>query len=44
MLKNEDALGTIRNELVSISKTVYVPSHAPQLLDEMLTQTVERQK
>lgn len=44
LLKNEDALGTIRNKVVSISNTVYVPSHAPQLLDEMLTQIVEKAK
>ncbi|MFJ1260420.1 Fic family protein [Cupriavidus sp. CuC1] len=44
LLKDEDALGTIRNKVVSISNTVYVPSHAPQLLDEMLTQIVEKAK
>ncbi len=44
LLKDEDALGTIRNKVVNISNTVYVPSHAAQLLDEMLTQVVEKAK
>lgn len=44
LLKNEEALGTIRNKVVSISNTVYVPAHAPQLLDIMLMQIVEKAK
>lgn len=40
LLSDEEALGTIRNKVVSISNTVYVPTHAPQLLEEMLQQII----
>ncbi|WP_349606132.1 Fic family protein [Cupriavidus sp. DF5525] len=44
LLADEEALGTIRNKVVNITNTVYVPTHAPQLLEEMLTQIIEKAK
>jgi len=36
LLHDEDALGAIRQKIVNISNTVYVPAHMPSLLEEML--------
>lgn len=36
LLADTDALGTIRNKVVNISDTVYVPAQAPVVLQEML--------
>lgn len=42
LLNDENALGSIREKVVSISNTVYVPTHVPSLLGEMLEQIVEK--
>lgn len=42
LLHDENALGTIRERVVSISNTVYVPSQAPPLLGEMLEHIVDK--
>lgn len=42
LLKNSDALGTARNTVVTITDSVYVPLQAPQLLDEMLANIVDK--
>jgi len=36
LLHDEDALGAIRQKIVNISNTVYLPAHMPSLLEEML--------
>ncbi|SDH13101.1 Fic family protein [Paraburkholderia phenazinium] len=36
LLHDENALGAIRQKIVNISNTVYVPAHMPSLLEEML--------
>jgi Fic family protein len=36
LLHDEDALGTIRQKIVNISNTVYVPAQMPSLLEDML--------
>lgn len=36
LLEDSDALGAIRNKLVNISDTVYVPTQVPAVLEEML--------
>jgi len=42
LLNDEGALGSIRERVVSISNTVYIPSHVPSLLGEMLEQITEK--
>ena len=42
LLADTDALGAIREKLVNISDTVYVPSQAPALLAEMLEAVVAK--
>ena len=42
MLADERALGAIRNKVVNITDTVYVPTQVPHLLEEMLNQIVEK--
>jgi hypothetical protein len=42
LLANPAALGAIRSTIVNISDTVYVPSQAPALLDEMFRAIVEK--
>ncbi len=42
LLHDENALGTIRERVVSISNTVYVPSQVPPLLGQMLEQIVDK--
>jgi fido (protein-threonine AMPylation protein) len=36
LLHDEDSLGAIRQKVVNISNTAYVPAHMPSLLEEML--------
>ena len=42
LLPNVDDLGTIRNKVVNISDTVYVPSQVPTVLEEMLTSIISK--
>jgi len=42
LLNDENALGLIRERVVNISNTVYIPSHVPSLLGEMLEQITEK--
>lgn len=42
LLADERAPGAIRNKVVNITDTVYVPTQVPQLLGEMLEQIVEK--
>ncbi|CAN7741128.1 Fic family protein [Caballeronia sp. LjRoot34] len=42
LLNDEGALGSIRERVVNISNTVYIPSHVPSLLGEMLEQITEK--
>lgn len=42
LLVNADGLGAIRRTVVSITDSVYVPTQAPQLLEEMLTLIVDK--
>jgi Fic family protein len=42
LLNDENALGTIRERVVNISNTVYIPSHVPSPLGEMLEQIAEK--
>lgn len=42
LLHDENALGAIRQKIVSISNTVYVPAQMPLLLEEMLGVTVAK--
>jgi fido (protein-threonine AMPylation protein)/DNA-binding Lrp family transcriptional regulator len=42
LLNDENSLGSIRERVVSISNTVYIPSHVPSLLGEMLEQITEK--
>lgn len=42
LLADENALGTIRQTVVNISDTVYVPSQVPLLLEEMLGLVLEK--
>lgn len=42
LLANGDALGTIRNTLVHITDTVYVPAQVPAILEEMLRRIIEK--
>lgn len=42
LLPDSDQLGTIRQRIVNISDTVYVPSQVPMLLEEMLVQIIQK--
>ncbi|WP_455289793.1 Fic family protein [Cupriavidus necator] len=42
LLANIDVLGAIRNTVVNITDTVYVPTQVPAILDEMLGHIVEK--
>jgi fido (protein-threonine AMPylation protein) len=42
LLPNADGLGTIRQKIVNISDTVYLPAQNPHLLEEMLERIVEK--
>jgi Fic family protein len=42
LLADSDALGAIRQKVVNISDTVYVPTQVPSLLEEMLESVVEK--
>ena len=42
LLPDVDDLGTIRNKVVNISDTVYVPSQVPTVLEEMLTSIISK--
>lgn len=42
LLADTDALGAIRNKVVNISDTTYVPAQAPSLLQEMLESIVNK--
>jgi Fic family protein len=42
LLNDENALGSIRERVVSLSNTLYVPSNVPSLLGEMLEQITEK--
>jgi len=42
LMANSAALGAIRNTIVNVSDTVYVPSQVPMLLEEMLRAIVEK--
>ena len=42
LLADDQAPGAIRNKVVNITDTVYVPTQVPQLLGEMLEQIVEK--
>lgn len=42
LLPDVDDLGTIRNKVVNISDTVYVPSQVPTVLEEMLTNIISK--
>ena len=42
LLHDENGLGTIRRKIVSISNTVYVPTHVPMLLEVMLQSIVDK--
>ncbi|RZT29112.1 Fic family protein [Cupriavidus agavae] len=42
LLDDANALGAIRNKVVNITNTVYVPTQMPSLLDEMLRHIIEK--
>lgn len=42
LLDNLDALGAIRRTVVNITHSVYFPAQAPMLLEEMLTQVINK--
>ena len=42
LLPDVDDLGTIRNKVANISDTVYVPSQAPTVLEEMLESIINK--
>ena len=42
LLADSDALGTIRQTVVNITDTVYVPTQVPSLLQEMLPMVVDK--
>ena len=42
LLPDVDDLGTIRNKVVNISDTVYVPSQVPRVLEEMLESIISK--
>ncbi len=42
LLADSDSLGAIRQKVVNISDTVYVPTQVPSLLEEMLESVVEK--
>lgn len=42
LLADEDGLGTIREKVICIGDSVYIPSHAPLLLGEMFEQILEK--
>lgn len=42
LLADSEALGAIRQKVVNISDTVYVPTQVPSLLEEMLESVVEK--
>ena len=42
LLQDSSALGTVRQKMVHITGTLYVPAHAPSLLEEMLRLVIER--
>lgn len=42
LLADAAALGAIREKLVNISDTTYVPNQVPQILDEMLSQIIAK--
>lgn len=44
LLADSEALGAIRQKVVNISDTVYVPTQVPSLLEEMLESVVEKAK
>lgn len=42
LLDNPDALGTIRHTVVNITNSVYLPTQAPMLLEEMLGLVIDK--
>lgn len=42
LLENSDSIGAIRNTVVNISNSVYIPTQIPDLLEEMLGLTIEK--
>ncbi len=42
LLPDSTALGAVRQKMVRISGTMYIPTHAPQLLQEMLGEIVRK--
>ena len=42
LLSDSDALGTVRQAVVNITDTVYVPTQVPSLLQDMLTMVVDK--
>ena len=42
LLPDSGQLGTIRQRVVNISGTVYIPSHVPTLLEEILAQIIDK--
>ena len=42
LLRNSDALGKVRNTVVTITDSVHVPLQVPQLLDEVLASIVDK--